>query len=304
MDLRTTICSVLVSATLILQAAITPQAQALDTVVYSSIPGGLIDGDKVYGAAVFNVSGFGANTGIEVGADFNVYVSDRTNARVQQLDPNTGIAINANFSTGLGTSVQGLTRGPDGNLYGADSGNLIIVKIDGTTGVSSTFATTPAGLGNPYALRFGPGGALFVTDRVNAGGIWRFSSAGASLGQFISGINSPDDLLFVGNDLLVSSSLGAVERYDAATGTPKTDFTNLINTPSGLALNFNTGNVLVASLAQTNIAEFSPTGMLLNSTAAVASGNPRFIATFPIPEPGTMTLLAIGGMMLLRRRCR
>jgi sugar lactone lactonase YvrE len=132
---------------------------------------------------------------------------------------------------------DGLTFGSDGNLYvssGDTSSNSAILRYDGKTGKFLDTFAIGGGLQRPYGSAFGPDGDLYVSSFLTDQILRYDGQTGAFKGVFATGnglsggLNGPNGLLFVGNDLYVSTE-GSVAgefpglpsqvlKYDLATG--------------------------------------------------------------------------------------
>ncbi|SVE03033.1 uncharacterized protein METZ01_LOCUS455887, partial [marine metagenome] len=122
----------------------------------------------------------------------NIYISDRSNARIRKVDTNGIITTfagtgEAGYSGDGGAATSAkisfsyqLTMDSQGSLYFADSNNHIIRKID-TNGIITTIAGTPETSGNsgdggaatsaklngPLGVAFDTGGNLYIGDYYN-----------------------------------------------------------------------------------------------------------------------------------------
>lgn len=118
---------------------------------------------------------FSSPTGIVIGQDGALLVSDRNNHAIRR------VAMNGDVTTYAGTGAQGFTNGDrsvatfrlsvgndlaidsQGNLFVADAGNGAVRKID-ASGQVSTYIGADAGHGNQYVegLAVGPNDELYV----------------------------------------------------------------------------------------------------------------------------------------------
>lgn len=169
------------------------------------------------------------NGPIATGSDNNIWYSETAGLGVTGLNG----SVVAHYSTGAGSSIQGLTLGPDGNLWFTDAGNNRIGKITaaGATTFYSTGLTAAAGLtqivsGSDGNLWFGENtaqkiasinpatGAITEYDASSVGGalalgagpdgnIW-FSAANNNLGRitpagvltlFVTGASGQDGIV-------------------------------------------------------------------------------------------------------------
>jgi hypothetical protein len=78
-----------------------------------------------------------------------------------------------------------------------------------------------------------------------------------------------------------------------------------INLEDGDGGSFAQGEYLVASIANLDMAGYSfLAGSNVASTRTEADGDDTLVYATAIPEPATMSLLALGGLAVLRRRRR
>jgi DNA-binding beta-propeller fold protein YncE len=130
--------------------------------------------------------------------------------------------------------------------------------------IESVIGRLPSsGLHEPEGLAFDGAGNLCVTN-FGSNTVERFSPSGADLGVFASaGLNGPLALAFDGTgDLFVANSDGTVHRFSAA----------------GADL----GTII------TGVPFFGQTGLAISPSPAEA-----------VPEPGSLSLLGLGGLGLV-----
>ncbi len=188
-------------------------------------------------------------------------IPDWTADKVLKLDPNTGNLIDANFIVAPGPlqSPKQALLAPHGFISVSDQLSDLVQKFD-TNGVYLGFFAPAGGVNNAIldnirGHNYRLNGNLVVT--VGSGGnqnaIAEFDQSGNYIGQFITagsgGLNSPFDIVFRSNDVLVDgSSSNKVHRYDL-NGNYLNDFV-----PSGIAFPQqihleNNGNVTVAGFS-------------------------------------------------------
>ena len=144
---------------------------------------------------------------------------------------------------------------------------------------------------NIYVTEFGGG--------FGNGMILKFDSSG-NMSTFASGLSSPTGLAFDSSgNLYVANGLygGKIEKYSAI-GSDLGLFASGLNQPWGLAFD-SSGYLYAAEYGNGKIEKYSATGTDLG---AFASGlnQPAFIAV--VPEPMTLALLGLGGLMLRKRK--
>lgn len=155
-------------------------------------------------------------------------IPDWGNDNVLAFDPITGNLVNANFippNPGNLASPKHALLNPAGFISVSDQITDLVQKFDTAGLYLGVFA--PAGgvnnaiLDNIRGHGYRPNGNLVVTvgSGANSNGIPEFDNAGNYLGNFIAigsgGLNSPFDILFRTNDVLVTASTSdAAHRYD------------------------------------------------------------------------------------------
>lgn len=230
--------------------------------------------------------GFPANLAENTAASFLLFV-ESTGDRVITLDINTGDPINMNFippdQVNLSTPVQARLT-PWGKITISDQITDGVYQYDTLGAVLGIFA--PAGGINTTILDNVRGhnfrnntGNLVVT--VAAGGninsISEFNNQGNFIGQFIAsgsgGLNSPYDILFRTNDVIVSaSSSSSLHQYDL-------NGNYIANLYTGVSANFfqqmqelPNGDILVADFGVGGgVRIFSSTGTLLNTLGQITA---------------------------------
>ena len=219
-------------------------------------------------------------TGVTVGRDGDVYVTDNGLNRVVRYDGRSGV-FKGVFATVF--SPWDLAFGPDGDLYVASSTTGHVRRYDGATGASKGIFASSGSVSFVIGLAFGPDGNLYVSASTNDP-IFRFDgTTGAFMGAFTSGrqlVNAnevafgPDGDLYVAN-----SSSKEVDRFDGTSGAFKLAISDTtLGSPSGLA--------------------FTPEAKVLNISTRldVQTGDNVLIAGFIITgeEPRDVIVRAIG----------
>jgi hypothetical protein len=154
-------------------------------------------------------------------------IPDWTADKVLKLDPNTGDVIDANYIVASGPlqSPKQAKFAPYGFISVSDQISDLVQKFD-TSGVYQGFFAPAGGvntaiLDNIRGHNYRPNGNLVVTvgSSANQNSVAEFDASGNYIGQFIAagagGLNSPFDIVFRSNDVLVDgSSSNKVHRYD------------------------------------------------------------------------------------------
>jgi MYXO-CTERM domain-containing protein len=169
------------------------------------------------------------------------------------------------LSRDLPVRPRGFDFDPAGTLYGVFAG-MDLCTIDRATGVCTTVVTL-TGAAHVEALSFAPDGTLYATG----------SATGDATAEELYEVN------------LLSGALTLVGH----TGLPDVDALTL--GPSGML--FGTDSVAGISADLYGIDPNTGAGIVLGNTGVVEVNG-----LCAIPEPGTLTLLALGALTLLRRR--
>jgi sugar lactone lactonase YvrE len=219
-------------------------------------------------------------TGVTIGRDGDVYVTDNALNRVVRYDGRSGV-FKGVFATVF--SPWDLAFGPDGDLYVASSTNGNVLRYDGTTGASKGIFASSGSVTTVHGVAFGPDGNLFVSASTNDP-IFRFNgTTGAFMGAFTSGrqlVNALGIVFGPDGDLYVADSTSEeVDRFDGTSGAFKLAISNgPLDSPFGLA--------------------FTPEAKVLNISTrlAVQTGDNVLIAGFIITgeEARDVIVRAIG----------
>jgi hypothetical protein len=255
-----------------------------------------------------------------------VYVSSVNGNKVYRILSSGSVAA---FAT-VNLLPEGLACDPRGTLYaGNDGGNLINrISLSGFVSIFATNVNQPYGLAfdsktNLYAacqnlnrvVKISPTGAVTnfaviqapyglavdASDNVYAGslavaGLFKITPSG-TVASFGPHVDSPQGLAFdAQGNLYVSSTSGAITRITPAGAGGS--FASGLNSPVGLAFD-NAGNLYAASYNLGTIYKIIPDGSV--STFATVSGNPSFIAVYPVPRfnPGSLGVAVSGGALIL-----
>ncbi len=209
-------------------------------------------------------------------------VTDWTNDNVMSLDPQTGDLINVNYippSPGNLSSPKQARINTGGFITVSDQITDLVQKYD-TLG-SYIGILAPAGgvntsqLDNIRGHNYRSNGNLIVCvgSSANQNAVAEFDPSGVYIGQFITtglgGLNSPFDILFRTNDMMVTgSSSDAAHRYTLA-GAYISDFATGIQFPQQMA-QFTGGRIAIAVFSTpSGLAIYDSTGAQISFFTAV-----------------------------------
>jgi PEP-CTERM motif len=212
-----------------------------------------------------------------------------------------GSPVNTALITGLNLA---------GGLY-ASGNNLFIGEESGplseyTTSGGQISAKLLPGTVSPWGIAIS-GSYLFVAD-FSKGVIGEYTTSGAVVNaSLVTGLSSPQGLVMSGNNLYVAvSGSGVIGEYTlgATPGTISSSQPSLVtglDYPIGLALNGN--DLYVANYKGGTVGEYTTSGDTVNASLITTGplGPMGITIAMPAPEPGTLMLLGLGGLMALRR---
>ena len=229
------------------------------------------------------------------GADGIIYGVSSISNTIRRFNAKTGASVPPVPFIGLGSPGEGggLTSAPNGDLYVTQSGPISrVLWYNHTDESPSVFVS---GLNQPHDLTFGPDGYLYVAD-AGSGQVLVFDSTGAPVRSIsVPGVGG---VAFGPDGKLYASGNNKILRY-LATGAFDTEFVPSVESPYGLTFGPD-GNLYVASVSTGTVKRYN------GSTGAdmdiFASGLNSPTHVLFIPEPGTLSLLALGGLAVMRRR--
>ena len=247
--------------------------------------------------------------GLAIGPDGNLYVASAGTHSVKRYDLQTGAYLGT-FASGHGMQYpRGVAFGPDGNLYVASSSDVIL-RYDGDTGafIDDFVPYGTTNLNDPQDLDFRGDGYLYISNgqtrcvmRVNA-------LTGAYVDTFAAG--SPTDslqgLVFGSDDHLyvADADNNRVRRFDGQSGAFMDDFVppgyGGLNHAEDVLFGLD-GNLYVTSHYTDSILKYdSATGGHLGSFTTTGLDAPTYMLL--VPEPGSLALLVLAGLLGARRR--
>lgn len=200
------------------------------------------------------------------------------------------------LATGLSSPAGIAINNETGEVFVAEFGADRITKI-GTNLVVTTFATTVG----PDSLAFDSLGNLYTANLktdFTGDSITKIDTLG-NTSIFASGINTPNGLAFdtLGN-LFVSNLQGnSITKIDSlGISSLWASSPSLLNGPAALAFD-SESNLYVANFAGGNITKISADGQSLSNFATIGN-TPIGLAFDPVPEPSTIVLVLLGGLLV------
>ena len=241
---------------------------------YSDAPGTVLNSRAITGLQAAE-----SVRGIDIGSDGKLYALG-SSSRLYTIDPNTGAATqvgSGQFSTLLNGSTFGMDVGPTGVRVTSDLGQALLINT--STGAATVQASPVYAAGDPHvgqtpridALAFNPGTGAWVAGDSLANIFATFTPGTGALNTI-----GPSGIDFARNNGLDFSTLSSI-LYLASPAASSDPAANLYT------VNPTTGAVTLVGLIG------NPGDNILINGLTVAE----------IPEPGSLGLLALGGVVLV-----
>lgn len=247
-----------------------------------------------------NSGGLADPQGIAFGPDGHLYVASHGSNNVLRFHGQTGAPLGV-FASVPGTSWPAEINFRDGMLYMSDFGiSQSVYRFDASTGVLIDQFINDAFRADGQA--WGASGNIYVSSASN---VRRYDSDGVFIDNFVSGgLGLALDNLFLPDGTLLVSDFNqnVVKHYDA-NGNFLANVIGLQG-PQGLEIGPN-GNLYAGSFNTGTINRYDiNTFQFLGVAANATSTTNNFTFGPSIPEPGTMSLIALLACGLATRRVR
>ena len=247
---------------------------------------------------------FAPRGGISLGPDGMLYVAGTGSNTIVTFEPTDGSYVGIFATEGL-SAPNGLTFGPDGDLYVNNETGNNVTRYDGLTG--TLIGVFASGLSAPRGgICFGPDNNLYVSS-AGSGDVKVFDGSTGVFQETLSGtelvtpngmVFGPDGNLYVNDE--GSNHVVRIMLDESGNETGVFASSGLVAPRGGIG--FYGDTLYVASAGSDEIIAFdSTTGAktgVFSSDVAVPNG------LYIVPEPTTLSLLALGGLSLIRRRKR
>ncbi len=300
----------------------------------ADLPDLYLNGDSGFGLQAFDKDGsymqyrnqHGYSRGVVLSPDkTTVYTSAVVQQEVRAYDRDLG-SSNSDYDVFINTGAvdpYGMVFGPGRNLYAVYSNAGVIKKYSSSGALlDSSFADIVAAGGiGPTDLAFGgPHGNLYVTTGTNNDNIkWSVMEFDGTTGAFIGtvldnatdgvykpwGIDfGPDGKLYVAN-----RGTNAIYQSDADGSNLNPTWGTYPAASNIQDIDWGDWDLYATAYVEHNAAPWDMTQLLRYSIAGGSSPtllgglkNGNSISIVVVPEPATLGLIALGGMLILRRR--
>lgn len=244
--------------------------------------------------------------GMAFGPGGRIYATAETTNQIRRYKPD-GTFDGVFASTNLDAPTA-ITFDASGNAFVANFNNSTIVKFNSAGVYQSTIvASGTGGLNGPdIGMHIGPDGMLYVPSYYS-NKVMRFDpSTGAYLGDFVTGIVKPREVLWRGSEMLVvEEGQNRVQRYNSTTGALLGSLipsgSGGLNGASGMALVGS--SLLVTSWRTGSVLKYDATTGAYQGVFANGLGSP--VSIFVTPEPASLIGLTAGaGALFVRAKRR
>ncbi len=293
-----------------------PQVAHADLFVSAASANSVMRFDGTTGALIGNfvapgAGGLGDPQGIAFGPDGNLYVSNNTSNNVLRFDGETGEFIDE-FASVSGMTWPAEITFRDGFLWVSDfSAAGRVSRFDENTGAFVDHFATGISLADGQS--WDPNGDLLVSA-FGSSSIRRYNgTTGAYMNDFVSpgsgGLSGPLDSLFLANGNFLVSSFNSlsIKQYDADGNYINDPIVGLNGGPQGLEIGPD-GHLYVGDFGQGIISRYDANTLQFIDQFATTGGtsttNNFTFSPMSVPEPGSLGIVAIVSLVLLRRKRR
>jgi hypothetical protein len=250
------------------------------------------------------ITGLHGPTNIAFDSSGDIFVVNAFNATIGEYT-STGKVINFDL---INTPFHGWGICMDGNGHlfvcgdntGSASGDIAEYPISGQP-INTTLVST--GLAFPLGMTCDGNGHLFVAE-ADSGRIGEYTTTGSPVdAALISGLDYPVDLALDGNgNIFVADQILGVREYTTGGTLEQSQLAPGLNAPASITLD-GSGNLFVGGPEASftvPIAEYTTSGVLENASFISGLEDPSGIKFQPVPEPSSLSILALGAVALLR----